>query len=177
MGSVNAAMILRDPASAAALGLEMLHIDAGWFRGVGDWRPDPVKFPHGLAAAADYAHAKGLKFGLWVGWTQGGIDADAADRQVILNVFAPDRRDWFTHDYPPDWKPAAFTGADLCLSDPAADNWLLSMLDRLVKEYHLDMLEHDQRMIVDSCSRTDHPHTASPGGHRLLRRPRLLRGL
>src|ERR1051326_4798870 len=57
---------------SADLGLELFHIDAGWFRGVGEWFPDEKKFPHGLAAVADYAHAKGLKFGLWVGWTQGG---------------------------------------------------------------------------------------------------------
>ena len=38
---------------SAELGLEMFHIDAGWFRGVGDWYPDPKKFPHGLASIAD----------------------------------------------------------------------------------------------------------------------------
>ena len=30
---------------SAELGLEMFHIDAGWFRGVGDWYPDPHKLP------------------------------------------------------------------------------------------------------------------------------------
>ncbi len=149
-------------ADAVSLGLEMFHIDAGWFRAVGDWRSIPAKFPHGLAEISDIAHANGLKFGLWVGWTQGGVEPDAEDRGAILNVFAPDRRDWFTHDYPPDWKPSDFTGANLCLADTAADDWCLSLLDRLVSEFHLDMLEHDQPMIVDSCARTDHPHTDSP---------------
>jgi alpha-galactosidase len=32
-----------------------------------------------------------------------------------------------------------------------------------VKEYELDLLEHDQVMIVDQCARTDHGHTQSPG--------------
>jgi alpha-galactosidase len=41
---------------SAELGFEMFHLDAGWFRGVGDWYPDPKKFPHGLASVADYAH-------------------------------------------------------------------------------------------------------------------------
>ena len=27
--------------------------------------PDPVRFPSGMAALADYAHSKGLKFGLY----------------------------------------------------------------------------------------------------------------
>ena len=145
----------------AALGLEMFHIDAGWFRGVGDWRADPAKFPDGLAPIADHAHARGLLFGLWVGWTQGGVRPDVEDRQAVLNVFAPDRKNWFAYDHAADWKPADFTGADLCLADPDADAWCISLLDRLVTEYKLDMLEHDQRMIVDACNRTDHPHTAS----------------
>ena len=42
------------------LGLEMFHVDAGWFRGVGDWYPNPEKFPHGLAFIADAAHKQGL---------------------------------------------------------------------------------------------------------------------
>src|SRR6266849_4151380 len=64
--------MLRD---SAELQFEMFHIDAGWFRGVGDWYPDPVKFPHGLAAIADEAHRLGLKFGLWVDWTQAALDS------------------------------------------------------------------------------------------------------
>lgn len=55
----------------AELGIEVYHIDAGWYSEVGDWRPNPDKFPNGIRAIADYAHSKGLKFGLWVAWTQG----------------------------------------------------------------------------------------------------------
>lgn len=148
---------------AADLGIEQFHIDAGWFRGVGDWRPNPAKFPHGLAIVANQVHALGLKFGLWVGWTQGGIDPDAEDRQMVLNVHAPDRISWFAQNYAADWKPADFVGADLCLSDPHATKWCIDLLTRVVKDYHLDMLEHDQRMIVADCVQTGHPHTASHG--------------
>ncbi|SDR77448.1 glycoside hydrolase family 27 protein [Actinopolymorpha singaporensis] len=31
----------------------------------GDLVPDPVRFPHGIAAVADYVHSKGLKFGIY----------------------------------------------------------------------------------------------------------------
>ena len=55
---------------------------------------------------------------------------------------------WFARRYPPDWKPADFTGADLCLSDPAADAWCISLLDRLVREFKLDMLEHDGYLVT-----------------------------
>jgi hypothetical protein len=147
----------------AALGIEQFQIDAGWFRAVGDWRPHPVKFPKGVSAISDRAHALGLKFGLWVGWTQGGIQPDDADPTRILNVHSPGRSDWFTQDYPPDWKPADFTGANLCLANPAAVQWCEHLLESLVRDNKLDMLEHDQQMIVDMCARTDHGHTESHG--------------
>ena len=34
--------------------------------GLGDWTPNPRKFPRGLAAFADDIHALGMRFGLWV---------------------------------------------------------------------------------------------------------------
>jgi alpha-galactosidase len=144
---------------SAELGLELFHIDAGWFRAVGDWRADEKKFPHGLAAVADAAHKKGLKFGLWVGWTQGG-HLGGSD-PTILSVFNPPMKDWFTHDYKPDWKTSEFTGADVCLGELKARDWCLNTLRRIVKENKLDLLEHDQRMIVDKCIRTNHLHTSS----------------
>jgi hypothetical protein len=144
---------------SAELGLELFHIDAGWFRAVGDWRADEKKFPHGLAPVADAAHKKGLKFGLWVGWTQGG-HGGGSDPD-ILSVFNPTMKDWFTHDYKPDWKTAEFTGADVCLGEVKARDWCLNALRRIVKENKLDLLEHDQRMIVDKCIRTNHLHTSS----------------
>ena len=60
---------------SAELGFEMFHLDAGWFRGVGDWVPDPKKFPDGLAPIAEYAHSFGLRFGLWMDWAQAGLDS------------------------------------------------------------------------------------------------------
>jgi len=149
---------------SADLGLEMFHIDAGWFRKVGDWNPDPVKFPHGLGPVADYAHSKNLKFGLWVGWTQGGDQRGGTGEDRPLSAWDETRRDWFAEDAPGGWKLSAtdFTGQTVCLADPAAAEWCLGQLRRVVKEYKLDMLEHDQPMIVDRCGRTDHSHMGSP---------------
>ena len=75
-------------ADAAALGFEMYHLDAGWFRGVGDWYPDPQKFPHGLAPLAEDAHEHGMKFGLWVDWAQAGLDTDLARSICGIRKFA-----------------------------------------------------------------------------------------
>jgi len=51
-----------------AAGYTYVVVDGGWrdnqLGSNGELRSDPVKFPHGLKSLADYAHAKGLKFGL-----------------------------------------------------------------------------------------------------------------
>ncbi len=58
---------------AAALGVERFVLDDGWFAGrnddtaaLGDWTPDPVKYPRGLKPLADHVVAAGMEFGLWV---------------------------------------------------------------------------------------------------------------
>jgi alpha-galactosidase len=58
---------------AASLGVETFVVDDGWFvgrhddtGGLGDWTPDPAKFPDGFGAFVDAVRARGLEFGLWV---------------------------------------------------------------------------------------------------------------
>jgi alpha-galactosidase len=48
----------------AALGIEVAVLDLGWARTIGDWRPNPAKFPRGLRPIADRAHELGMKFGI-----------------------------------------------------------------------------------------------------------------
>ena len=139
---------------AAALGFEMFHLDAGWFRAVGDWRPDPAKFPHGIAAIADYAHAHHLRFGVWVSWAQAGTSNEPG----ALNVHDPTMRDWLIADAPLDWKaPEPFKGITIDLGVPGAEAWAGRELERIIGEYHLDMLEHDGYLIAQGSSRADHP--------------------
>lgn len=147
----SAQAMIRD---AADLGLEMFHVDAGWFRGVGDWYPNPTKFPHGLATIADYAHQRGLKFGLWVDWTQAAFDTEPG----ALNARDPKVRDWMVTDLPPDWKPEDFKGQTIDLGVPDAKEWAQREVDRIVTDYHLDMLEHDGYLVAQGCDRSDHPH-------------------
>ncbi|MEV6104845.1 alpha-galactosidase [Streptomyces sp. NPDC051940] len=58
---------------AAAMGVELFVVDDGWFgtrtndrRGLGDWTPNPDRFPDGLKPLADEVHALGMRFGIWV---------------------------------------------------------------------------------------------------------------
>ena len=58
------------------MGLEMFVLDDGWFgsdyprndakQGLGDWEPNLTKIPEGIGYLAEYAHNKGVKFGIWI---------------------------------------------------------------------------------------------------------------
>jgi alpha-galactosidase len=141
-------------AASAELGLEMFHIDAGWFRGVGDWYANPKKFPHGLAPIADDAHRHGLKFGIWVDWTQAGLSTEPG----ALNVRDPKVHNWTVSDLPPDWKPEAFKGETIDIGVPEAHAYAQREVNRIVTEYRLDMLEHDGYLVAQGCVRENHPH-------------------
>ncbi len=151
---VDESLALRMIAESKALGLEMFHLDAGWFRGVGDWYPDPVKFPHGLAVIADAAHRNGLRFGIWVDWTQAGIDTQPG----ALNVHDPAISKWLISDIAPDWKPEEFKGRTIDIGVPEARAYAAKELKRIVDDYHLDMLEHDGYLVAKGCMQNDHPH-------------------
>jgi hypothetical protein len=152
--AVDESLALRMIRDSAELGLEMFHIDAGWFRGVGDWYPDPRKFPRGLAAVADEAHRAGLKFGLWVDWTQAGLDTAPG----ALNARDPKVRGWLVSDLPPDWKTEEFKGQTIDIGAPEPRAWAQREVERIVTDYRLDMLEHDGYLVAQGCARTDHPH-------------------
>jgi len=154
--AVNHEMARRMIVDAAGLGMDMFHIDAGWFRAVGDWRPNPQKFPQGLAAIADDAHQHGLKFGLWVDWTQAGLSSEAG----ALNARDPKVRDWMVTDIPRDWQPEPFKGQTIDIGFPPAKQWAEHEVRRIVNDYHLDMLEQDGYLVAHGCDRNDHPHAA-----------------
>lgn len=152
--AVDERLALRMIGESKELGVEMFHIDAGWFRGVGDWYPDPKKFPHGLGFIADEAHKQGVRFGIWVDWTQAALDTEPG----ALNVRDPKVRDWLVADLPQGWKPEEFKGQTVDLGVPAAHDYLQREVKRIVDDYHLDMLEHDGYLVAEGCTRDDHPH-------------------
>jgi alpha-galactosidase len=57
---------------AAEIGVEIFVMDDGWFgkrnhdrSGLGDWEPNPEKFPNGLQPLIDHVNKLGMEFGLW----------------------------------------------------------------------------------------------------------------
>lgn len=67
------ARLMEVAAQAADLGCERFVLDDGWFLGrssdraaLGDWTPDPQRFPQGLGPFVEMLHGTGLEFGIWV---------------------------------------------------------------------------------------------------------------
>jgi len=80
---INEAKLLRLAKAAAGVGVELFVMDDGWFgernsdrAGLGDWKPNRKKLPHGLKGLADKVKALGLDFGIWVEPEMCNVDSD-----------------------------------------------------------------------------------------------------
>ncbi|MFJ8028107.1 alpha-galactosidase [Streptomyces sp. NPDC096311] len=104
---------------AAEMGVELFVVDDGWFgartsdrAGLGDWAPNPDRFPQGLKPLADDVHALGMQFGIWVepemvnpdselyrahpDWVQfqPGRTRTEFRNQLVLNLARPDVQEY-----------------------------------------------------------------------------------
>lgn len=139
------------------LGVELFVVDDGWFAdrpddtgGLGDWRPDPAKLPHGLAALAGEVHALGMRFGLWV-------EPEAVTPDSALFREHPD---WVMRW--PDRDPAAVRHSyGLDFGRPEVQDWAFGTLDRLVREGGVDFLKWDlNRSLTDTTGAGQFRHEA-----------------
>jgi len=137
-------------------------IDAGWYAGVGEsgpfdfesglgtWAPDPARFPSGLGALSAFAHALGMKFGIWV-------EPERVNRSTV----GPDGVDelWL-----------ATTGGaygsermgQVCLASDKARQWLFNRLSSLIDAAQPDYLKWDNNMWIN-CDRDGHGHGPTDG--------------
>ena len=63
--NINEVLIKTCADKMAAAGADLLMIDAGWYKHLGDYDIDSAKFPQGLKPVADYIRNKGMQVGLW----------------------------------------------------------------------------------------------------------------
>jgi alpha-galactosidase len=115
----------------AGLKFDYWWMDAGWYPfkeawwNTGTWEPDPKRFPRGLRAISDHAHAKGVKLLVW---------------------FEPERvhpGTWLYEKHP-EW----LLGRDgqnklLNLGNPEARQWLTEHVDNLITEQGIDLYRQD----------------------------------
>lgn len=135
---------------AAALGVELFVMDDGWFAGrrdstagLGDWMPDPQKFPRGLTPLRRRIQQLGMCFGLWI-------------EPEMVN---PDSRLYAAH---PNWilryptrEPLVWRSQYILdLSLTAVRKHLFSTLNALVRENEISYLKWDMNRYaaeVGSC--------------------------
>ena len=159
-GKMNLADMQKCVEVAAGLGAEVFVLDAGWYnkrqweREVGDWHPDTNAFPKGTAELADYVHAKGLKFGLWVEIENLGDQSE---------MYAQ-RPGWCLQR---DGQPVTVANRrQLDFSRPDVRAWARGEMDRLVRDHRLDWVKIDYN--VDVGEAFDAPDGTRPG-HLLYR--------
>jgi alpha-galactosidase len=111
---------------AAAIGVELFIVDAGWWDVYGDWTPSASRFPHGLAPLADYAHKKGMLFGLYA-------EVEGARGDWTRCSWCKEHPDWFL----PNFKNI------LDLTKPEVAAHVEAQLSRMVEDYKLDLYRHD----------------------------------
>lgn len=124
---------------AKDLGVELFVVDDGWFAGrqdersgLGDWRADRTKLPAGIAGLATEVHALGMRFGLWV-------EPEALTPDIELYRARPE---WVQRW--PDRHPTMLRNAyGLDLGNPEVQDYLVSILDTIVRDAGVDFLKWD----------------------------------
>lgn len=135
---------------AAAMGLEMFVLDDGWFgnkyprdndrAGLGDWEVNTAKLPGGLDRIASYAHAKGLKFGIWIEPEMVNPRSELAERHP----------DWIVRTAGRE-APQSRSQWLLDLSNPAVQEFVFSVFDRTLQSSDkIDYVKWDANRHVEN---------------------------
>jgi alpha-galactosidase len=119
---------------------DYLWIDAGWYptkhdwfsaTGVGSWKPDPERYPHGIREVTDYVHSKGMKFVLW-------FEPERVYRGSDL---------WNQHpEWLLQWDKNDQSTADLRLlnlGNKEAREWISTYISHFITEQGLDVYRQD----------------------------------
>ena len=120
-------------------------MDAGWYAfhgnwmNTGTWKPDPVRFPHGLRAVSGYAHLKGIKTIVW-------FEPECVDGGTWL------------HDNHPEWLFGSGDGWRLFNhANPDAHKWLTDHIDKTITEQGIDVYRQDLRLAPCADWRANEP--------------------
>jgi alpha-galactosidase len=155
-GTQTEADVLVSAKRAHELGFETYVADAMWFPQTGDWRWDPMRFPRGPKPIADFLHANGMRFGLWMSWSQ-AANPGAPDSALKYEAHP----DWFTHPpiYAKKGEGVINWQAQIDVGHPGAREWVERETQRVVREYGVDFLKTDFSPIaIKSEAQRDRGH-------------------
>ncbi len=129
---------------AAELGAELFVMDDGWFQGrnsddagLGDWWPDPKKFPDGLAPLIARVNALGMDFGLW-------LEPEMVSPNSDLYRAHPD---WVIH-FPTRARTESRNQLILNLARGDVQDYLIAVLDKLLGDHNITFIKWDMNRNV-----------------------------
>ncbi len=106
-------------------------MDAGWYQRdgagwpkVGTWEVDAKRFPGGLKAVTDHAHAKGLEVIVWF-----EVERVHADTRITKNH--------------PEWVHGGAGGGLLKMDRPEVVRWITDHIDKMISEEGIDLYRSD----------------------------------
>jgi len=129
------AKLLADIPVAARAGVEVYTIDAGWYSkpganfssdGLGTWRVDRTKFPHGLEPVMKAIRAQGMRPGLWF----------EPERAWKGSTLWNERPDWLLSD-------GDANRALVDFGNPNVQRWAIDLLSSAVERYGLQWIKWD----------------------------------
>ncbi|MGI5170250.1 alpha-galactosidase [Spirillospora sp. CA-253888] len=142
---------LRLAERAARLGAEVFVLDDGWFAGrrsdtagLGDWWPDPDRFPDGLDPLIRRVRGLGMEFGLWVEPESVNPDSDLFRTRPDWVLGRPDRpRTTERNQYLLDF------------GRPEVAEWAFTWLDELLSGHDIGFLKWDMNRPVTEADDRD----------------------
>jgi alpha-galactosidase len=142
---------------AQKLGMGWVTMDDGWQTNLGDWQPNPQKFPKGDASVrelVDKIHARGMKAQLW--WAPLAASPDSN--------LAREHSDWFLLDASGSKRKISYWKAFyLCPADPDVVRYHQKLAERIFKVWGFDGLKIDGQFLnaVPPCTNPAHHHKTS----------------
>lgn len=175
---VDEQVIAENARVAAAVGIEVATVDAGWFGAAdptsywqeqrGDWASvNTARFPSGLAALGQSIRDAGVLPGMW-------IEAEAVGAHSLLRAARPEamahsvearRADpsYRVQTESLDTDDPTFLGY-VCLGSPAGREHVLESMSALISTTGARWIKLDFNIDPDAgCTRTDHGHGAGDG--------------
>ncbi|HEX4400187.1 MAG TPA: alpha-galactosidase [Galbitalea sp.] len=134
---------------ASSLGIERFVVDDGWFgdrrddsSSLGDWYPNPARWPNGLHRLVDHVKKLGMEFGLWFEPEMISSNSEVARAHPEWLVGIADREALPVRNQ-----------LVLDLSRPDVYAYLRSRMSEIIDEYEIDYIKWDfNRHVIDGAN-------------------------
>lgn len=124
---------------AERLGVEAFVLDLGWAAQIGEWVPNPNKFPRGLGVLSRF----NFRLGLHLPVAQVNMKAPIVQSNPSWPAFV-------ANDY--------FGATALCLGNDPARSWLVKSVVSVLTAANASYIVQDGEDMIKLCRRADHSH-------------------